>query len=48
MQIALDAMGGDLGPQELIKGALLALEQDDLRITLVGDDAVLQELLQSS
>jgi glycerol-3-phosphate acyltransferase PlsX len=48
MQIALDAMGGDLGPQELIKGALLALEQDDLRITLVGDDALLQKLLQSS
>ena len=26
VQIALDAMGGDLGPQELIDGALLAAE----------------------
>ncbi|MGI9538479.1 MAG: phosphate acyltransferase PlsX [Desulfocapsaceae bacterium] len=48
MQIALDAMGGDLGPQELIKGALLALEQDDLRITLVGDEGLLKDLLQSA
>jgi len=47
MQIALDAMGGDLGPQELIDGALLALEKDDLRITLVGDKSVLEEHLQS-
>ena len=48
MQIALDAMGGDLGPQELINGALLAVEQDDLRITLVGNEPVLAELLNSS
>ncbi len=48
MQIALDAMGGDRGPQELINGALLALEQDDLRITLVGDESELTHLLQSA
>lgn len=48
MQIALDAMGGDLGPQELINGALLAVEQSDLRITLVGNEPVLLELLNSS
>lgn len=48
MQIALDAMGGDLGPQELIDGALLAVEQSDLRITLVGNEPVLLELLNSS
>ncbi len=47
MQIALDAMGGDLGPQELIGGALLALERDDLRITLVGDEPILAEQLRS-
>lgn len=45
MQIALDAMGGDLGPKVLIDGALLALEQEDLRITLVGDEGVLRGLL---
>jgi fatty acid/phospholipid biosynthesis enzyme len=27
VQIALDAMGGDIGPQGLIAGALLAVEQ---------------------
>ena len=48
MQIALDAMGGDRGPQELISGALLALEQDDLRITLVGDESQLKQFLQSA
>lgn len=37
MQIALDAMGGDRGSQELIAGALLAVEQNDLKILLVGD-----------
>ena len=47
MQIALDAMGGDLGPQELISGALLAVERDDLSIILVGNETVLQEHLQS-
>lgn len=48
MQIALDAMGGDRGPQELISGALLAVERNDLRITLVGDEPVLQHHLQSA
>ncbi len=48
MQIALDAMGGDLGPQELIDGALLAVERDDLKVTLVGDQPVLQDLLKTA
>jgi glycerol-3-phosphate acyltransferase PlsX len=48
VQIALDAMGGDLGPQELISGALLAVERDDLNIHLVGDEQVLHEHLRSS
>ncbi len=46
MQIALDAMGGDHGPQELITGALLAVEQDELlTISLVGDESILQKHL---
>ena len=48
MQIALDAMGGDLGPQELISGALLAVERDDLSILLVGNEQVLSEHLEAS
>ncbi len=43
MHIALDAMGGDFGPEKLIAGALLAAEQVNLKISLVGD----KELLQS-
>lgn len=42
MRIALDAMGGDHGPEELIDGALLAVQQADLQITLVGNQQVLQ------
>lgn len=41
MHIALDAMGGDHGPQELITGALLAAEQADVGICLVGDETIL-------
>ena len=45
MQIALDAMAGDHGSEELIAGALLATEQADLRISLVGDEALLNKHL---
>ncbi|MDR3630564.1 MAG: phosphate acyltransferase PlsX [Desulfocapsaceae bacterium] len=46
MRIALDAMGGDHGPEELIVGALLAVEQADLYISLVGDESLLQSHLK--
>ena len=40
--VALDAMGGDVGPDVVVPAALSALEQhDDLNIILVGDQAVL-------
>lgn len=45
MQIALDAMGGDHGPEELINGAMLAVQQADLQVTLVGDKQVVQTCL---
>ena len=45
--IALDAMGGDFGPDVVVPAALRALEQDDdLRVILVGDDAVLRSALE--
>lgn len=47
MQIALDAMGGDYGSEELIVGALLAVRQKDLRVTLVGDEIVLRQHLEA-
>ncbi|THB79792.1 MAG: phosphate acyltransferase PlsX [Desulfobulbaceae bacterium] len=47
MQIALDAMGGDHGPQELIAGAILAADQFDTDICLVGDEQLLKKHLES-
>lgn len=45
MHIALDAMGGDHGPEELITGALLAVEQAHLNVSLVGDEVLLRAFL---
>lgn len=36
LPIALDAMGGDFAPQEIIKGARRAVDELGLRVTLVG------------
>jgi glycerol-3-phosphate acyltransferase PlsX len=38
-------MGGDHGPEELIAGALLAVDQTDIEINLVGDGPLLQSYL---
>jgi glycerol-3-phosphate acyltransferase PlsX len=48
-RIAVDAMGGDLGPAEVVEAVRLALRQyPELNpITLVGDEAVLSPLLGS-
>ncbi len=43
MQIALDAMAGDHGSEELIAGALLATKQADLKVCLVGDETLLNK-----
>lgn len=49
MKIAIDAMGGDHAPEEIVKGAVAAAEQwDDVELTLVGDTEVLERLLPSS
>ena len=47
-RIAVDAMGGDLGPSEVVAAVKLALSQHpELNpITLVGDSAVLEPLLR--
>ena len=45
-RIALDAMGGDNAPMEIIQGALLAIaDYPDVEITLVGREEVLREFL---
>lgn len=47
ISIALDAMGGDHGPSEIVPAALYTLKhQTDLSLILVGDHAVLERELQ--
>lgn len=49
VHVALDAMGGDNAPAEIIKGAvdaLLATEKDDLRITFAGDETAIRAELE--
>ena len=39
MKIVVDAMGGDNAPQEIVKGAAMALSKDkDLKVVLTGDE----------
>ncbi|MCG9969772.1 phosphate acyltransferase PlsX [Pelotomaculum terephthalicicum JT] len=38
MKIAVDAMGGDNAPGEIVKGALQAVEEYGVAVTLVGDE----------
>ncbi|BHH83944.1 phosphate acyltransferase PlsX [Desulforhopalus sp. 52FAK] len=47
MHIALDAMGGDHGSEELIAGALLAIQEADLTVSLVGDEGILRSHLET-
>jgi len=47
VHIALDAMGGDHGSEELIAGALLAIQEADLTVSLVGDENILRSHLET-
>ena len=48
-RIAVDAMGGDLGPAEVVAAAKLALSDAALSpLTLVGNQAILHPLLQQA
>jgi glycerol-3-phosphate acyltransferase PlsX len=40
-------MGGDHGSKELIAGALLAIQKSGLRVSLVGDEAILRSHLET-
>lgn len=46
MLIALDAMGGELGPEEMVTGAIQAVEESDLNVALVGDQTILNSVIQ--
>ncbi|MFO0209737.1 MAG: phosphate acyltransferase, partial [Pseudanabaena sp.] len=41
MRIAVDAMGGDFAPREVVEGAILAQTQLGVDIALVGDRDIL-------
>src|SRR3954449_11792683 len=46
MKLAIDAMGGDNAPKEIVLGALKAVQAfSDLHITLVGDENKIKESL---
>jgi glycerol-3-phosphate acyltransferase PlsX len=47
VHIALDAMGGDHGSEELIAGALLAAKETGLKVSLVGDESLLNTHLDT-
>lgn len=48
MNVAVDAMGGDKAPHEIVKGAILAAQQfSDSGILLVGDEKAIRQELDS-
>jgi len=46
MRIAIDAMGGDFAPQEIILGAIEAAQQYRCEIILVGDESIINPMLE--
>ena len=46
MKIFLDAMGGDNAPDEIVRGAVLAVEEYHVPLYLVGDEKILKNSLQ--
>jgi len=45
IRVAVDAMGGDYAPEEIVRGAVLAAQKDDVEVFLVGiSDTLKQEL----
>lgn len=48
-RIAVDAMGGDHAPHEIVAGAMLAAKEfENAEITLVGDEAAIRPLLKGA
>ena len=46
MRIAVDAMGGDYAPQEIVLGAIEAAKEFNLEIVLVGDENAINPILK--
>ena len=47
IRVAVDAMGGDFGPYETVKGAVAALGRQDIELLLVGDAAAVEGELKN-
>lgn len=48
MRIIVDAFGGDNAPLEIIKGAMLAVDEYDVDILLVGDEAKINTCVEEN
>lgn len=46
--IAVDAMGGDNAPEEVVRGAMAFVEQDTAEVVLVGDETQIAGIAKSS
>lgn len=47
MRIALDVMGTDYGPGELVLGAVMAVREYNCEVVLVGDEPTIRDLLKT-
>ncbi len=45
MKIAVDAMGGDYAPLEIVKGAVEAADRHGISVILVGDSSRIEQEL---
>lgn len=49
MKIAIDAMGGDYAPKEIIKGTNLAIKEfEDMEIILFGDESQINQYIEAN
>jgi glycerol-3-phosphate acyltransferase PlsX len=45
MKIAIDAMGGDFGPEPIVTGVVKALKEKDFTAYLIGDEKIIKPLI---
>ena len=48
MRIIVDAMGGDNAPEEIVKGAAMAVEEFDIELILVGNERKIRGVLEAN
>ena len=47
MKVAVDAMGSDYAPKEIILGAIQAVQEYDCEVMLVGDEIQIRQVLET-